>query len=118
MTGKAKEFLALLSSDKALREELKDADEKKLLAAAKSRGFELAAEDFEPDEMSEISEDEMKDVAGGLIQCTCGAKGSGLGGDVDCLCTGGGTGTNITTGGWKCSCMPMGQNTGFGMGCD
>lgn len=117
MTGKAKEFLELMSSDKALREELKDADDKKLFAAAKSRGFDLTAEDFEPEEMSELSEDEMLAVAGGKIQCTCGKEGDGLGGDVDCQCTGGGYGKNITTNEGKCFCTTIFGATG-GIGTD
>ena len=106
MTDNMKKFLEAASKDEALKAEVnalaekfdrKSADENALKAAAielaAKHGFTLTDDDFKPSEMTELTEDEMKAVAGGT-GCGCaifGGGGDGEGG-VDCFCAAGGAG--------------------------
>ena len=95
MTDNMKKFLEAVSKDEALREEFraladsKDDSEARTAAIdfAASHGFTLTEDDFKPSEMTELTEDEMKAVAGGAAcacMCTDGGEGSGYGISCDC----------------------------------
>ena len=71
MTDNARKFLVFVSKSYTLRHAMKDAkDPEAMLKLAKDNGFDLTAEDFESSEMEEMSEDEMRAVAGGSAM-TC-----------------------------------------------
>ncbi|MBQ7543949.1 MAG: Nif11 family protein [Synergistaceae bacterium] len=81
-----KKFLEAVSKDEALLEEFKaladgtpkdtDAMAAAAVEFAGKHGLTLTADDFKPSEMEELSEDEMKAVAGGAT-CTCNPQGTG-----------------------------------------
>ena len=115
MKENAKKFLRAASTDVAIRQELKEAkDIETILKTAKAHGFDLTAEDFTNAGMEEISEDEMKAVAGGYscacefsnglgnqngMDCACPFDGYGFGRSGECWCSRGGRGdTNLTAG--------------------
>ncbi len=103
-------FLEAVSKDEALKKELmavKNLEE--ALKLAKANGFELKAEDFEPAKLDELSEDEMKAVAGGATNeitslCRCQGYGSGLTWELKCECNNEGSGINRTNGHERCVC--------------
>ena len=108
---KAKNFLRAASSDVAMREELKEAkDIETMLKTAKAHGFDLTAEDFKNTDMEEISEDEMKAVAGGSV-CGCGEGGSGSAHNLNCKCSAMGDGNDPEGGRGFCLCV-----VGLGLG--
>ena len=109
MTDNAKKFLEFVSKNDALKNEMKDAKgAEAILKLARANGFELKAEDFAPSEMEELSEDEMKAVAGGSL-CTCGSSGSGSAHNLDCVCSNEGQGKDPEGGNGFCLCA-------FGLG--
>lgn len=97
MTEKAEKFLAAVSADAALKDELKQrleaaAPEKRddvTLAFAKEKGYALTAEDLRPD-IRELDQDELSEVAGGGTispgRCVCPLAGSGTGHKLKCTC--------------------------------
>ena len=121
MTDNMKKFLEAASKDEALKAEVnalaekfdrKSADENALKAAAielaAKHGFTLTDDDFKPSEMTELTEDEMKSVAGGAT-CSCSPEGSGKGTFLDCDCFGIGDGKGV--GG--CACVYGGWGGGW-----
>ncbi|MBR1437657.1 MAG: Nif11-like leader peptide family natural product precursor [Synergistaceae bacterium] len=111
MKEKAKKFLRAVSADEALKEELNEAkDIESMLKIAKVHGYDLTAEDFKNADMEEISEDEMKAVAGGSF-CGCGSTGGGSAHNLDCYCPAGGSGKDPEGGSGGCFCV-----TGLGLG--
>ena len=104
MTDNMKKFLEAASKDEALKAELKaladgkpeDAEAVKAatIEFAAKHGFTLTDDDFKPSEITELTEDEMKAVAGGA-GCGCGVFGGGGNegdDDIDCFCFIGGDG--------------------------
>ena len=113
MKENAKNFLRAASSDVAMREELKEAkDIETMLKTAKAHGFYLTAEDFKNTDMEEVSEDEMKAVAGGSV-CGCGDGGIGNARNLYCNCPAEGFGTNPKGGGGYCHCSSDGVGLGW-----
>ena len=118
MTDNMKKLLEAVSKDEALKAELKvladgkpdDAEAVKVAAIelAAKHGFTLTDDDFKPSEMTELTEDEMKSVAGGAT-CSCSPEGSGKGTFLDCDCFGIGDGKGV--GG--CACVYGGWGGGW-----
>ena len=107
MKEKVKEFLRAASTDVALRQELKGAkDIEAILETAKARGFDLTSEDFDfkNTDMEEISEDEMRAVAGGSF-CDCSDSGIGNAGNLYCNCPVEGFGTTPECDSGYCHCL-------------
>ena len=80
MTGNMKKFLEQVSSDGELTARLKGMDKDAIIAAAQQRGIALTEADFAADTGTELSEDELDEVAGGG-KCACVLGGSGKAGD-------------------------------------
>ena len=109
-----KKFLEAVSKDSALKSELEHATLEALGEFLKSKGLEeeavkiaeaamtKIAEDhgFKSEEMTELSEDELEAVAGGV--CACPVAGGGTGTGKACACAAVGFGTNDS--GKKCAC--------------
>ena len=101
MREEMNKYLELLGADeeaqKKIRELNKDDKEGGITASieiAKSYGIELVKEDFDQ-ETSELDEDELKAVSGGLTMCVCPGAGAGASGDGyygGCGCCVGGAG--------------------------
>lgn len=97
MSENLKAFLAKVSADAALVEQLKSAKESDdILALAKELGMELTLADIEP-ESSELSEDELNAVSGGKS------------GGCFCVLAGGGGGKNGRDDVYGCACVAYGQ---------
>ena len=97
MSENLKAFLAKVSADAALVEQLKSAKESDdILALAKELGMELTLADIEP-ESSELSEDELNAVSGGKS------------GGCFCVLAGGGGGKNGRDDIYGCACVAYGQ---------
>ena len=82
-----------------------------MLKVAHAHGFELTAEDLKPSKMDELSDDEMKAVAGGALgdlssKCEClNGYGSGFTSELNCECgTEIGSGQNTTSREARCGC--------------
>lgn len=122
MTGNMKIFLEAVSKREELREKLKAADESNVTAvaleAAKELGIPLTEADFERSAPTEVSDDEMEAVSGGVNECLCYIGGGGGGTTVStdpdkrrvygCGCAGygqGGDGVEYHT---LCWCIGMG----------
>ena len=115
MKENIKKFLEEVSKSAELRKELKGSNDKEaMIKAAKEHGFELTEADFNSSAMTELSEDEMKAVAGGAV-CSCSKKGHGTEEDLSCSCNGAGEGINVTNNGWRCGCFSL-LGAGFGLG--
>ena len=80
---------------------------------AKEHGFDLSPEDFSPEKMYLLSEDELKAVAGGVnnqartVTSTCSCSGgNGIGNtwELYCFCPSAGDGYNTTNNHWRCGC--------------
>ena len=72
-----KSFLEKVKGDTNLQEKLKGAaDADALVAIAKASGFVISADDFK-NAQSEVSEDELEDVAGGIGPVTHLTNGCG-----------------------------------------
>ena len=112
----SKKFLDLVSKDSAVKKELDSATYKALFEFLKARGLEdeaakavdtataavAEAHGFKPEAMEEVSEDELKAVAGG-IWCDCEITGCGHDGKhTYCSCPIGGEGADGSGG--KCYC--------------
>ena len=111
MKENAKKFLRAASSDAAMREELKEAkDIETMLKTAKAHGYDLTAEDFKNTDMEEVSEDEMRAVAGGSF-CGCGDGGTGSAHNLNCNCSSAGGGSDPEGGKGFCLCV-----VGLGLG--
>ena len=93
MTDNMKKFLEQVSSDGELTARLKGMDKDAIIAAAQQRGIALTEADFVADTGTELSEDELDEVAGGG-KCACVLGGSGKAGDncQKCSCAIGGWG--------------------------
>ena len=119
MTDNMKKFLEAVSSDEALQKEFKvladsatkevDAHKSAIVELAAKHGFTLTEDDFKPSEMGELSEDEMKAVAGGS-ECGCAIYGGG-GGDLTCACVWG-VGGGSSNAGHKGMCACVGGGYG------
>ena len=110
----SKKFLEAVSKDSALKSELEQATLAALGEFLKSKGLEeeagkiaeaamekvAEAHGFKADEMTELSEDELEAVAGGV--CACPVAGGGTGTGKACACAAVGFGTNDS--GKKCAC--------------
>ena len=97
MSENLKAFLAKVSADAALVEQLKSAKESDdILALAKELGMELTLADIES-ESSELSEDELNAVSGGKS------------GGCFCVLAGGGGGKNGRDDVYGCACVAYGQ---------
>ena len=91
MTEKAKEFLAKVSSDDALKAEFEaalkgiegNAQYLAVVEFAKKKGFDLTVADFDEEEEA-IDLDEAEAIAGGG---GCGCSSAGLGADSELKCT-------------------------------
>lgn len=115
MKENVKKFLEEVSKNAELREKLQGSNDKEaMIKAAKAHGFELSEADFETSGMTELSEDEMKAVAGGAV-CSCTATGQGTEEDLSCFCNGSGEGVNVTNNHFRCGCFSTLQ-AGFGLG--
>ena len=115
MKENVKKFLEEVSKSAELRKELKGSNDKEaMIKAAKAHGFELTDADFNSSSMTELSEDEMRAVAGGAV-CSCSKKGHGTEEDLSCSCNGAGEGINVTNNGWRCGCFSL-LSAGFGLG--
>ena len=126
MTDNMKDFLEFASKNETLKTEVKalaakfdrkEADEDVLKAAAielaAKHGFTLTDDDFKPSEMTELTEDEMKAVAGGTEVCACAVVGVGGeedGPGIDCFCIIGSQGRNNGAPGHPicCGCPAVG----------
>ena len=85
MTENSKKFLDQFSKDSKLQEAMNAAQLEAMLKVANANGFDLTAEDFTADSQAgQLSEDEMKAVAGGSW-CACAIYGGGAG-DLTCAC--------------------------------
>ena len=114
MKENVKKFLEEASKNEAMRKELQSSTDKAaMIEVAKAHGLKLTEDDFDLSAMNELSEDEMKAVAGGTDFCTCTDKGHGTEGDLSCVCNGSGEGVNITNGNFRCGCF---STLGAGMG--
>ena len=93
MTDNMKKFLELASGDAELVERLNGMDKDAIIAEAQQRVIALSEADFAADTGSELSEDELDEVAGGG-KCACVLGGSGKAGDncQKCSCAIGGWG--------------------------
>jgi len=97
MSENLKAFLAKVSADAALIEQLKAAKEyDDVLALAKQIGVELTLADIEP-QGNELSEDELNAVSGGKS------------GGCFCMLAGGGGGKNGRDDVYGCACVAYGQ---------
>lgn len=97
MSENLKAFLAKVSADAALVEQLKSAKESDdILTLAKELGMELTLADIES-ESSELSEDELNAVSGGKS------------GGCFCVLAGGGGGKNGRDDVYGCACVAYGQ---------
>lgn len=119
MTEKAKEFLAKVSSDDALKAEIEaalkgiegNAQYPVVVELAKKKGFDLTVADFDEEEAA-IDLDEAEAVAGGAGGCGCAFFGFGAGSELKCTCVSNGTGyvggaSGITSQG-GCICIKAG----------
>jgi predicted ribosomally synthesized peptide with nif11-like leader len=71
MNSSMKKFLDAVSNNEELRNKVNGKDEAGVLAVAKETGFEITAEDLRASikkDLTELSDDEMSTVAGGLIE--------------------------------------------------
>lgn len=101
MREEMNKYLELLGTDEEaqhkLRELNKDDEESVITASieiAKGYGIELLKEDFDQ-ETSELDEEELKAVSGGMTMCVCPGAGAGASGDGyygGCGCAVGGAG--------------------------
>ena len=110
MTDNARKFLVFVSKSYTLRHAMKDAkDPEAMLKLAKDNGFDLTAEDFESSEMEEMSEDEMRAVAGGSAM-TCITMGNVNEHDLVCYCSSGAGNGAVPdpAGGGGCTCKSLG----------
>ncbi len=117
-----KKFLELVSKDSAVKAELDSATFKALFEFLKARGLEdeaakavdtamtavAEAHGFKPEAMEEVSDDELKAVAGGVCGCNWGGYGS-LRGD-ECNCGSSGVGDHYPSG--HCECFFPGVGAG------
>ena len=115
----SKKFLEAVSRDSALKSELEQATLEALGEFLKSKGLEeeagkiaeaamekvADAHGFKADEMTELSEDELEAVAGGICFCVVGGGGTGTG--KACGCGVYGVGTNDS--GKRCGCFMGGD---------
>ena len=112
MKENVKKFLQAASKDETLQKELKEADNfEAMQKIAAAKGFTFTENDFQDSgkEIAEISEDEMKAVAGGRISspysCSCsGPTGVGDGWNLYCYCFLPGNGNNMTNNSSCCDC--------------
>ncbi len=109
MTDNAKKFLEFASKNEAIKAEFKGAKSPEdMHKVAKTHGFELTAEDFRPSKMEELSEDEMKAVAGGSFMF-CSDPGDVETHNLVCSCTEYGEGKDPDpTGHGFCVCLKLG----------
>lgn len=115
----SKKFFEAVSKDEALKAELEQATLEALGEFLKSKGLEeetgkiaeaamtkvAEAHGFKADEMQEVSEDELKAVAGGY--CSCNYPGAGTG-TQDCTCSHYGSGMHNSKNWRVCMCMERG----------
>ena len=122
MTANMKNFLAKVSEDKALAEEigrLEKVDE--LIAAAKAVGIELTETDFVQPENA-LSEDELTVIQGGVTSTQQEQDWAdfnncpGANGIQDCFCAAGGGGQRDENGD-VCACVGYGQGYRGGQKC-
>ena len=116
MTDNMKKFLEEVSKDKELIEKLSKAETPEaVIALAKEIGFELTAEDLKSKEtISEISDDELEDVAGGK-KCYCVLGGGGTGEEgvsKTCACVHFGFGENDIRE-RRCACCGYGEGDAY-----
>lgn len=117
MSKNMKAFLARVSSDEKLIEQLKAAKEyDEVLALAKEIGMELTLADIEPvPESDELTEDELNTISGGDTTgyCICVAAGGGGGkhdGDTyGCACVAYGEGGDGKDDHFVCWCVGYGD---------
>ena len=108
MKENVKKFLQAVSKDEALKKDLEGAgsfEAMQKIAAAK--GFTFTEDDFKNSCMEEISEDEMKAVAGGGLGMICGCpgpQGIGDGWQLDCFCCNEGDGVDLRDDRRCCGC--------------
>ncbi|MBQ3402628.1 MAG: Nif11-like leader peptide family RiPP precursor [Synergistaceae bacterium] len=108
MTENSKKFLELASSNEDIKKELMKAGSlDDILKVASSHGIPLTMDDMKPSGTSELSEDEMKAVAGGSF-CGCGGAGSGSAHNLSCECTKLGGGKDPEGGSGFCICYELG----------
>ena len=125
MTGNAKKWLELVSTDPELQQKTKelqtetiDQQKAKITELAQAHGITLTEEDFAVPQGGELSDDELDAVAGGG-GCGCPVIGGGGGEDVitgdhyECGCFVGGGGTSYAcrnggTAGIRCVCGVIG----------
>ena len=101
MREEMNKYLEMLGEDEEAQNKLRDFntdDQESVITAsieiAKGYGIELVREDFDL-ETSELDEDELKAVSGGLTMCVCPGAGAGASGDGyygGCGCCVGGAG--------------------------
>ena len=65
MTGNAKKWLELVSTDPELQQKTKDLQKTEIIALAQTHGITLTQEDFAVPQDGELSDDELDAVAGG-----------------------------------------------------
>ena len=109
MKDSVKKFLEAASHDEELKKELAGAKTfEAMQKIAESHGYTITHEDFKAGGMEEISEDEMKAVAGGGL-CVCDGSGTGNATHGFCFCADSGQGTE-PSGTRTCTC----DHYGFG----
>ena len=112
MTENGRNFIVQASKDSKIQEAMKAAQVEAMLKVANANGYKLTAEDFAADaKAGQLSEEEMKAVAGGSV-CVCPVFGGG-GGDLTCACVwgvGAGTPNSGHKGYCACSGGGYGQN--------
>ena len=132
MTENGKKFLEQVSKDKALQEELQEAQGEALgallkdkgledaaakagteamLKVASAHGFKLTAEDLETAKLEALSENELKAVAGGTAYCDCHKHGEGSHSAWACDC---GWIAGVGAGVGACACA-FGRGKGAGL---
>ncbi len=115
MNEKVKAFLEAAQDDPGLRERLPKMSAEEIAAAAKEKGVELTEEDLKPSS-DELSEGELKNVAGGG---GCGCFGPGGGGGIDeddgnvygCACVVYGQGGDGRYNDFNCWCVAGGYGS-------
>lgn len=106
MTEKMRQFMEIISADTELKERATKAETKEELAdIAMEAGVTLGEEDFaEQTQDSELTEEDLENVVGGVNCCTCILSGGGAD-EEPCECSLLGTGNEDKS----CTCFVAGQ---------
>ena len=109
MTENMKQFLEAVSKDEALTAKVGTLGKEELIALAKELGITLTEDDF-AQSATELNDDELNVVAGGVeVNCNCvvGGGGSGDENDKTCVCVIAGVGMR-DNGRERCVCPVSG----------